>query len=175
MRHTLFVAAGLSALLLAGCSSDEPEATPAAADVVSSATAAPAEAGTTPAADTPAGPDAAAGDAALSKDTDAICEQASRTSTSFGKTFTEDYRLLIEAASQGGQAETEAKQKASRDVENFSFALLDMSKLAADPEVKKALATMGAQVTALKGDLSKIDDKKLAKLQATLDKACGKS
>ncbi len=125
---------------------------------------------------TPADPAvAASADAALSADTKAICEQAARTSTSFGTTFAADYKLLIDAAEQGAAAKAQAREKASRDVESFSFALLDMSKLAADPSVKKALATMGAQVTTLKGDLEKIDDKKLADLHATLDAACGKS
>ncbi|MFC7532082.1 hypothetical protein [Actinoplanes sp. GCM10030250] len=178
MRHVLFAAAGLSALLLAGCSSDQPEAATGPGSVPSAAAGATAAAepgAATPAADTPDAPAAAAGDAALAKDTDAICEQASRTSVAFGKTFKEDYRLLKKASAQGGQAETEAEQKASRDVENFAFALLDMSKLASDPKVKKALGTMGAQVTALKGDLDKINDKKLAGLRGTLDKACGQS
>jgi hypothetical protein len=49
-----------------------------------------------------------------------------------------------------------------------------MSKLAADPAVKKALSTMGAQVTALKGDVTKLDEKKLTELHAVLDKACGR-
>lgn len=179
MRRTLVAAVGLSALLLTGCSDDaEPKAAPppaTGASAVAETPAAAAEDGATPGAGNSARPDAAAGDAALSEDTDAICEQAARTSTAFGKTFAEDYRLLTQAAKQGGQAETEAKQKATRDVQNFSYALLDMSKLAADPAVKKALAAMGSQVTALKGDLDKINDKKLAKLHATLDKACGRS
>ncbi|MBG0568763.1 hypothetical protein [Actinoplanes aureus] len=178
MRPILFAVAGLSALLLTGCSADQPEtaSAPATAPSAAAGTSAAAEGGTAPSAATaaPDGPDAAAGDAALSEDTDAICEQASRTSTAFGKTFSEDYRLLTEAAAQGGQAETEAKQKAARDVENFSHALLDLSRLASDPQVKKALGAMGAEVTALKGDLAKIDDKKLAGLHATLDKACGR-
>ncbi|WP_433793831.1 hypothetical protein [Actinoplanes sp. CA-252034] len=49
-----------------------------------------------------------------------------------------------------------------------------MSKLAADPTVKKALSAMGAQVTALKGDVTKLNEKKLADLHAVLDKACGR-
>ena len=122
----------------------------------------------------PAGPDAAAGDAALSGNTEAICAQASRTSTSFGTTFAADYRLLIEASGKSAQAKSEATAKVTRDVENFSFALLDMSKLASDPRLKKALAAMGTQVKALKGELDEINDKKLADLHATLDKACGR-
>nr|BFE75905.1 hypothetical protein GCM10020092_092060 [Actinoplanes digitatis] len=66
-----------------------------------------------------------------------------------------------------------AKQKTARDVENYSFALKDMSKLAADPKLKAALADMGSQVTALKGDVRKVDSEQLTKLQKTLDKACG--
>jgi hypothetical protein len=50
-----------------------------------------------------------------------------------------------------------------------------MSKLAADPALKAALADMGKQVKALKGDVRKLDTAQLTKLQETLDKACGKS
>jgi hypothetical protein len=164
MRRPLAALAALSfAVLAAGCSAgddagaekaaEKPAAAPAPVDPVTAASA----------------------DAALSGDTTAICAQAARTSTSFGTTFAADYKLLIDAASQGAEAKAQARQKAARDVESFSYALLDMSKLAGDPAVKKALATMGAQVTALKGDLAKIDDKKLADLHATLDQACGKS
>jgi hypothetical protein len=177
MRTVLLAAAGLSALLLTGCSADQPEAS-APAPASSVAGAATPEGGAPAASagvEAPAGPDAAAGDAALSADSEAICEQASRTSTSFGKTFAQDYQLLIEASGKDAQAKQQAKQKVARNVDNFSFALLDMSKLAAEPKLKKALAAMGAEVKALKGDLDKIDDKKLAGLHATLDKACGRS
>ncbi|MEU8664057.1 hypothetical protein AB0C31_46310, partial [Actinoplanes philippinensis] len=71
-------------------------------------------------------------------------------------------------------AKAKAQEKVTRDLQNFSFALLDMSKLAADAEVKKALGTMGAQVTALKGDVTKLNEKKLTELHAVLDKACGR-
>ncbi|WP_229076487.1 hypothetical protein [Actinoplanes sp. DH11] len=185
MRIHIHAAAGLSALLLAlaGCSGGDsgdagdsgataaaPVATaPAGASAASAAASAPAAGESTGKGGTPA-----KGDAALSADSEAICEQASRTSTAFGQTFAEDYRLLTEAAGQGGQAKTNAEQKAARDVQNFSFALHDMAKLAADAKLKDALAAMGDQVTALKGDLEKLDDKKLAALHATLDKACGR-
>jgi hypothetical protein len=66
-----------------------------------------------------------------------------------------------------------AKQKTTRDMENYSFALKDMAKLASDPALKAALSDMGAQVTALKGDVRKIDADRLTKLGETLDKACG--
>ncbi|MEU4695017.1 hypothetical protein [Actinoplanes sp. NPDC023714] len=185
MRTHLYAAAGLSALLLAlsGCSGGSSEETPAAAGTVAAETPATATTTTSAAA---ADPTAEAtggtksksggktGDAALAADTEAICEQASRTSTSFGKTFAEDYKLLTEASKSGGQAKADAEQKAKRDVENFSYALIDMSKLASDKAVKKALAAMGDEVTELKGDLEKLDDEKLAGLHATLDEACGR-
>ncbi|GIF07506.1 hypothetical protein [Actinoplanes siamensis] len=162
MRRPLAACAALCfALLAAGCSGDPDESAPAAG------------APTAPAAVDPAV--AASADAALSADTKAICDQAARTSTSFGTTFAADYKLLTDAASKDAGARAQAQEKAARDVESFSYALLDMSKLASDPALKKALGTMGAQVTALKGDLRKIDDAKLAELHATLDAACGKS
>jgi hypothetical protein len=67
----------------------------------------------------------------------------------------------------------QAEQKAARDVQNYSYALRDMSELAADPTLKKTLAAMGKQAAALKGDISKIDEKDVAGLRARLDEACG--
>lgn len=175
MRIPALVAVAITAVFLTGCSGGDSEAagpgpTPAAAGggVTSAAAPSAAEPGG------PAEQTEKPTDAALSEDTEAICAQAGRTSTSFGKTFAEDYQLLIQAAGEGAEAKARAEEKVTRDVENFSYALLDMSKLAGDPAVKKALASMGAQVTALKGDVTKIDDKKLAQLQNTLDKACGR-
>jgi hypothetical protein len=66
-----------------------------------------------------------------------------------------------------------AERKATRDVQNYSSALTDMAKLAADPALKQALTDMGTRVTTLSGDVSKIDDRQLSGLRATLDEACG--
>jgi PBP1b-binding outer membrane lipoprotein LpoB len=162
MRIPALAVVAISAVLLTGCSGGDDPATPAAQG------AAPAAAdGASQQTEKPT-------DTALSEDTEAICAQASRTSNEFGKTFAEDYQLLIKAAAESKEAKARAQEKVSRDLENFSFALLDMSKLAADPTVKKALSAMGAQVTALKGDVSKVDEKKLAGLHSVLDKACGR-
>ncbi|MEU4161608.1 hypothetical protein [Actinoplanes sp. NPDC026670] len=159
MRIPALAVVTISAVLLAGCTGgDEPSAPSAAAN------------GSAPAAQQTEPPT----DAALSEDTEAICAQASRTSNEFGKTFAEDYQLLVRAAAESKEAKAKAQEKVTRDLQNFSFALLDMSKLAADPAVKKALGSMGAQVTALKGDVTKVDEKKLAELHAVLDKACGR-
>ncbi|GAA2690996.1 hypothetical protein [Actinoplanes palleronii] len=177
MRRHLAAAAALSfALLAAGCSGDAQESTTAAPTPVTSAPAAgSADGSAAPAVSAPTAAAGAAGDAALSKDTDAICAQAARTSTSFGTNFAADYQVLRAAGKQGAEAKSRAAEKVDRTVDGYAFALLDMSKLAADPTVKKALAAMGAQVTALKSDLGKIDDEKLSELHAKLDKACGKS
>jgi hypothetical protein len=162
MRIPALAAVAITAVLLTGCSGgDEPSAqapTPAVAGG-----SAVAEQQTEKPTDT-----------ALSEDTEAICAQASRTSTDFGRTFAEDYQLLIKAAAESKESKARAQEKVTRDLDNFSFALLDMSKLAADPSVKKALSAMGGQIKALKGDVSKIDEKKLADLHAVLDKACGR-
>ena len=177
MRPYLIAAALL--LAVGGCSAnDRTEAAPASAPSAAGRPAAAGETGTagaTPgaAATTAAGKTTTDGDAALSSDTEAICKQAAKVSTDFGATFAAD-RLLIKTSAKNPQARTEAEQKAARYVRNFSHALLDMAKLVDDPKVKKALGAMGAEVTALKGDVAKIDDKKLAGLQATLDKACGR-
>ncbi|GAA4962226.1 hypothetical protein [Actinoplanes utahensis] len=149
-----------AALLAGGCSGgDEPKAAPAAPAAPAATAAQQTEKPT---------------DAALSADTEAICDQASRTSTAFGKTVVENRVLLTRAGAESREAQAKAREKVTRDVQNFSFALLDMSKLTADAEVKKALATLGAQVTALKGDIAKFDDKRLTDLHGTLDKACGR-
>ncbi|MDI6098286.1 hypothetical protein QLQ12_06680 [Actinoplanes sp. NEAU-A12] len=154
--HTL-AAAALATAFLAGCTGGGSEASTAAPAVTRSA--ATAEKPT---------------DTALGADTEAICAQASRTSSEFGKTFAEDYQLLTRAAAEGAQEKAKAQEKVTRDLQSFSYALLDMSKLVSDPKVKEALAAMGAQVTALKGDIGQVDDKKLADLHDVLDKACGR-
>ncbi|MET8151851.1 hypothetical protein ACIBSW_40095 [Actinoplanes sp. NPDC049668] len=173
MRRLLSATAASGALLLlgAGCSSGK---------VAENTTAAPVPAIPAPGASTPAsGASAGAAlpgeaDAALSGNSEAICQQAAKTGGDAAKNFAQDLKLLIDAeTSQDKDSVVKAKQKTARDVENYSFALKDMSKLAADPKLKAALADMGSQVTALKGDVRKIDSERLDKLQKTLDKACG--
>ena len=117
---------------------------------------------------------AAAADKALSGNTKAICDQAARTTTSFGQTFLADLQLQINAASQGAAAKAQAQQKIDRDVSNFSSALSGMAKLADNKALKSALSQMGKQVKAFKGDVSKINADKMSALSATLDKACGR-
>jgi hypothetical protein len=116
-----------------------------------------------------------AGDAALAGNTDAICDQAAKTGGEFAATFAQDLKLLIDAESAQDNAQAaKVKAKTSRDVDNYAFALADMSKLAADPALKRALADMSQQVSVLKGDVRKLDAKKLAALRTTLDSACRK-
>jgi hypothetical protein len=171
-------------LLAAGCSGD-PESSGAAAPTP--AVPAPVSAPTVSVAATPGGAPVSgtggtgstaggrnAGDAALAGNTRAICDQARKTSGNFAATFAQDLKLLIDAASADDPAlVAKAEEKTRRDVQNYSFALKDMSQLAADPTVKKALADMGKQVTALQGDVRRIDDRRLAALSGTLDRACG--
>jgi ABC-type phosphate transport system substrate-binding protein len=129
------------------------------------------------AASTPAPVDpsaAAAADKALSGNTKAICDQAARTGTSFGQTFIADLQLQIDAASKGAAAKAQAQQKIDRDVSNYSSALSGMAKLADDKALKSALTQMSKQVKALKGDVTKINATKMARITATLDSACGK-
>ncbi|MEV8508082.1 hypothetical protein AB0368_25135 [Actinoplanes sp. NPDC051475] len=169
MRRLLCATALSGALLLGACSTDKSAGTPAgttpAAGAGSSAAAALAPA---------ASSDPAGGDAALKGNTEAICTQAAKTGGDSAKNFAQDLKLLIDAESaQDQDAVAKAKEKTSRDVENYSFALADMAKLASDPELKKALAAMGKQVSALKGDVRKLDAAKLEGLQETLAKACG--
>lgn len=117
----------------------------------------------------------AKGDAGLSKDTKAICAQADRLTSQFSATFTQDLKQLIDASTaENPKLKAEVETKTKRDVQNFSFALKDLSRLAGDPDVKKALGEMGKEVTALNGDVRKLDADKLGELSGTLDKACGR-
>jgi hypothetical protein len=171
MRRLLAAAALLipAAVLVAGCSADK---TPDAAGTPSAAVPRiPVPGAATTARPGDSGRQAAA-DAALSGNTAAICSQAAKTGSQFAATFAEDRKLLAKAGSAADKNQAaKARAKAARDVDNYSFALLDMSKLSADPVLKQALADMGRQVSAAKGEVHKVDGKKLG---ATLDKACGK-
>jgi hypothetical protein len=109
----------------------------------------------------------AAADAALSQDTEAICQQAERAGTSFGDLLTADLKLQLDAKGKGAAAQAQAKQKLTQDVNNYSYALADMSKLAADATLKSTLKQMSDQVRVF-------DATKLSELSDTLDKACGK-
>ncbi|MEV6489549.1 hypothetical protein AB0M20_13125 [Actinoplanes sp. NPDC051633] len=150
----------------AGCSTDrtgssaatpEPAATPSAA----AASVAPGAS---------AKPGAAAGAAPK----DAICEQATRVSTQFAKTFADDIKALVDASSKADPAAADqVKKKTARDVENYAFALRDMAGHTEDPKVSKALGEMSKQVGALKGDVRELDEEKLAAIGGGLDKACG--
>jgi ABC-type phosphate transport system substrate-binding protein len=166
-RHLAAVAALGILFAAAGCSGESTpsSATPAAGPV-------PAAGATSAAPVDPAA--AASADAALSGNTRAICEQAARTSESFGKTFVADLKLQIDAAGKGGAAKTAAEDKIKRDVQNYSYALADMARLSDDKKLKTALTQMSAEVKAVKGDITKIDAEKMSELTATLDKACGK-
>jgi hypothetical protein len=176
MRRLLCATALSGTLLLlgSGCSSDEPDGTPAAAPPPAASAAAPATSGGATTTSAPAA-GKGSGDAALSGNSEAICQQAAKTGGDAAKNFAQDLKLLIDAESaKDADQVAKAKAKTTRDVENYSFALTDMSKLAADPALKAALADMGKQVTALRGDVRKLDTAQLTKLRETLDQACGK-
>ena len=167
-RHLAAVAALGLLFVAAGCSGED---APAAngAGVAAGATGA-AEGGLPPV--DPAV--AASADAALSGNTKAICDQAARTSASFGKTFVADLKLQTDAAAKGGEAKAEVTRKITRDVQSYSYALAEMAKLTDDKTLKSTLTGMSKEVTALKGDIKKIDADKMSDLTADLDKACGK-
>jgi hypothetical protein len=174
MRRLLCATALSGTLLLfgSGCSSDEPEGTTAAPAPAASATGSAPSGGATVSAPASGG---GSGDAALSGNSEAICQQAAKTGGDAAKNFAQDLKLLIDAESaQDADQVAKAKAKTTRDVENYSYALKDMSELAADPALKAVLADMSKQVTALKGDVRKLDATQLTTLQDTLDKACGK-
>ena len=175
MRRLMAAAAVTAALLVAGCSTDKTATADSAAAAPTPAAGSSAGAATGASAGAK-GASGGAGDAALSGNTKAICDQAAKTGGNAGATFAQDLKLLIDAESSKDKAAvTAAKQKTTRDVENYSYALQDMSKLTDDAALKKALASMSASVGKLKGDVRKIDAEELGRLQGTLDKACGNS
>jgi len=173
MRRLLCATAVSGALLLfgAGCSSDDQAGTTAAPTPLASGAAAPAAGGAASASAAVPGP----GDVALAGNSAAICQQAAKTGAGAAENFAADLKLRIDAESaQDADQVAKAKAKTTRDVENYAYALTDMSKLASEPALKAALADMGKQVTTLKGDVLKMDAAVFAKLRETLDKACGK-
>ncbi|WP_067497141.1 hypothetical protein, partial [Actinoplanes sp. TFC3] len=115
---------------------------------------------------------AEAGDAALKGNTDAICDQAARIGGDAAKTFAADLKLLKDAKSADADAAAQVDQKTTRDVQNYAAALADMAKLTTDAKLKKTLAGMGKQISALDGDVRKLNPDKLAGLQEDLSKAC---
>lgn len=155
-------------LLAAGCSAGDGDATAAAGPTPNTAGSAAARASVDPSV-------AAAADKALSGNTKAICEQAARTTTSFGQTFIADLQLQIDAASKDAAAKAGAQEKIDRDVSSFSSALSGMAQLADNKALKAALSQMSKQVKAFQGDVSKINAEKMSALTASLDKACGRS
>ena len=158
----------LPLLLAAGCSGGGDDATATAGPTPNTGVSAVAPAPVDPSV-------AASADKALSGNTKAICEQAQRTSTSFGQKFIADLQAQISAASQGPEAKAAAQEQIARDVSSFSSALAGMAHLADDKALKTALTAMSKQVTTLKGDVSKINPEKMSELTSTLDKACGRS
>ena len=163
-------ASGAVLLLSAGCSTEP--AAPAAAPAPTPSLATPAASASSAAGST--SPEK--GDAALAGNSEAICTQANRVSSQAAATFAEDLKVLVEASTAKDSARLQkAKAKTDRDVQSWAYALKDMSGLASEANLKKALADMSTQVTAFKGDVQKIDEAKLAKLHETLDKACGKA
>jgi hypothetical protein len=172
-------ASGAVILLSAGCSTEPatPAAAPAPASTPSVAASTPSVADPAASASSAAGSAAPKqGDAALGGNSEAICAQANRVSSQAAATFAADLKLLAEASTAKDPAGLQrAKAQTDRDVQSWAFALKDMSGLATEANLKKALADMSAQVTTFKGDVQKIDEAKLVKLHETLDKACGKA
>jgi hypothetical protein len=161
------------AVAVGGCSGGDDTGTAAAAPTAVTESPAGGATGGVPA---PVDPSvAASADKALSSNTKAICEQAARTSTSFGQTFIADLQLQIDAASKDAAAKAGAQEKIDRDVSSYSSALSGMAELADDKALKSALTQMSKQVNALKGDVTKINQDKMNAISGTLDKACGKS
>jgi hypothetical protein len=176
MRRLLVLTSVL--LLAAGCSTDKSGGDPAAAPAPAPAPAgnsAPAAAGTSAGPGSSAAAKGGDADADLRNNTAAICNQASKTSGDFAATLDQNTKLASDAASAKDEvAKQRAEQKMTRDVQNYSYALIDMSKLAGDQTVSIALKGLGDQVAKFTTDAAKMDAKQLADIRASLDKACGR-
>jgi hypothetical protein len=160
---------GAIILLSAGCTTEPAATTGAPTPAVGAVTEATPAPGVTAQASDPAG------DAALASNTGAICKQAAKTSGDAAKMLEQNRKLVADAASAKDKFLVQkVTEKAERDVQNWGFALTDMSRLVADTEVKKALGEVGAEISKIKGDFKKIDDAKVASLRKAVDKACGK-
>jgi len=167
-------------LAAAGCST-APDANATPGVTLPAGATSPAAAGTGAATGpTPPSPGAKpaltgnAGDTALAGNTQAICNQAQKTTGQFASMWGQDRKLLEDAKNAKDQPDLVSKvqEKSTRDVDNYAFALTDMSKLVADAKVKQALADTSKQVTALRGDVQKIDQSKLDGWSGALRKAC---
>jgi hypothetical protein len=64
------------------------------------------------------------------------------------------------------------EEKLRNDVEGWSFALADLSRLVADPTLKRELAAASKDVASLKGDVHKINNARVAALRAQVEKVC---
>ncbi len=163
MRRLLIPTAAL--LVLSACTSGSSGSSPAPAGVAP----APAAGSAAPS----ASPEAPR-DTALRDDTRAICDQAERVGADAGRNFVADLKLLADAESaEDAAAATKAREKTTRDVQNYASALLDMAGLANDAGLKEALSQMAKEVSAIEGDVRKMDADKLAALQGELTAVCG--
>jgi hypothetical protein len=175
----LFIAAAAGAVLAAAGCSTAPDANATPGVTLPAGATSPAAAGTGAATGpTPPSPKPAltgkAGDTALAGNTLAICNQVQKMTGQFASMWGQDRKLLEDAKNAKDQPDLVSKvqEKSTRDVDNYAFALTDMSKLVADAKVKQALADTSKQVTALRGDVQKIDQGKLDGWSAGLRKAC---
>ena len=137
------------------------------------ATPAPGAAVPTPTVTAPAPVTPPTRGATLSADTRAVCGQASRVRTAFGKTFIADLKAQQDAATKGPQAQAAAKRQLAQDVTGYARTLTALAGQADDAALKKALTLMSRQVPTLRGDLAKIDAQELSTLTAAIAEACG--
>lgn len=172
MRRLLAAAALTGLALFASACSTEPEPEGSAPIVA-------APPGVEAPSAAPSAPEALpgeAGDKALSANATAICNQAQKTGSDFARTFTENLKLQVDAASADDPAaKSRVEQKAARDVQSYAFALKDLSNLAEDQQVKSALGDLSKRVEAFRGDVTKLTEQEVAGLRDGLDKACNQA
>ncbi len=185
MRRLLVAAVSGAVLLLgAGCSTDKtddtaatPTAGPVPAPVAPGASAAAPATGASggPAATGGSGGPAGSGDAALARNTDAICDQATRVSRDAVAGFAADVKLLEKAKRSDEPATvTQAGTQAQRRLEGWAYALRDLSGLTADNGLKASFGGLSGKVEKLSRseDLTKVSAGQLSAISGDVKKAC---
>ncbi len=178
MRRLL--AATVSGVILvsgAGCSADAGNTAPGApvtstaGSAVGGSPAAPAASRGASAAPGTSGRAVDSGDAVLAANAGQLCVQARMVSGTAVSEFPHLQKELKAATT--GQQKKLTGDRIRQTVGNWSFALNNLSRLVADPGLKKAFGAAGESARRLgAGDPAKITQDQLVAVQKDIDKAC---
>ncbi|MEV0392606.1 hypothetical protein [Polymorphospora rubra] len=181
MRRLLAAAALAAALLVsAGCSGDEPSATPTPGGTATPGTAAatpsvaptgtPSDGGSAPGAvPTPGTSVAPAGGNARE-----VCETASKSAADSADTYITQLGAMLQAEAAGDTAGANtARTKAEAALKSWSTAMREQAGRATDARLKAVLEEIATEVGSMKADVASVDGMKLDELQQRLDALCG--